>query len=113
MNIVKMKITGYDETSNSLIVCFSSDTTKSQNPDDYPKQAYQPITMWPDVTDVELIKKRMAVSGLHVVEMQEKKETFISDPQKIAQLKALVGNTYEYSVDTLLSPEVYENEVNM
>ena len=99
-----MKITGYDEESNSLLVAFASDDTASQNPESYPSLAYQPLTMWPDVTDIDILKKNIAVAGMWQAEQQAKKEAFISDPSKIAAFKSLVGQEIEYSISELLPP---------
>lgn len=104
MNTLKMKITGYDEESNSLLVAFASDDTTSQDPSVYQSYAYQPLTMWPDVTDIDILKKNIAVSGMWQAEQQAKKEAFISDPSKIDAFKALVGQEIEYSISELLPP---------
>jgi hypothetical protein len=109
MNIVKMKIVGYDEENNSLLASFASDTTASQNPADYPALAYQPISMWPDVTDADEIAKRMAVSGMYQAHQQAIKETFESDKTRIDALKALVGQEFEYTVSSLMSVVTLEN----
>ena len=101
MDKVRMKITGYDEASHSLLVSFASDTTKSQNPADYPSYAFQPLTMWPDVSDVNELKKRLAVSGMHHAQMQEAKEKFVADPQRVNALKAMVGQAQEFTVNEL------------
>jgi hypothetical protein len=104
MNTLKMKITGYDEESNSLLVAFASDNTASQDPTAYPSYAYQPLTMWPDVTDINILKKNIAVAGMWQAEQQAKKEAFIANPAKIAEYKALVGQEIEYSVSDLMPP---------
>lgn len=82
-----MKITGYEESSGSLLICFASDETQSQNPEDYPQYAYQPVTMYPDITDVSTIKKRLAIAGKYLVEQQKRKEVILSDPQNMQNLK--------------------------
>jgi len=102
MNTLKMKITGYDQDSNSLLVAFASDLTKSQNPEDYPSYAYQPITMWPDITDLEELKVRIAQTGVHIVEQQELKEQFVQDQQRVDQMRDLVGSTAEYPIEQLV-----------
>lgn len=102
MNTLKMKITGYDEDSNSLLVAFASDITLSSNPESYPSLAYQPLTMWPDITDIDTLKKNIAVAGIWQAEQQAKKEAFIADPIKIAEYNALVGQEIEYSISELL-----------
>jgi hypothetical protein len=101
MNKVKIKITGYDEASHSLLVSFASDTTKSQDPASYPSYAFQPLTMWPDVTDVNELKRRLALSGMHHAQMQEAKEKFMANPSRVAELKAMVGQTQEFTTNEL------------
>ena len=109
MDLVKMKIVGYDETNHSLLVAFASDTTASQNPADYPALAYQPISMWPDVTDTVEITRRIAVSGAYQAHQQAIKETFESDQTRIDALKALVGQEFEYTVSSLITVVTAEN----
>lgn len=104
MEKVKMKITGYDEDSNSLLVSFASDTTKSDDPSDYPSYAFQPLTMWPDISDPNEIKKRIAVAGIYHVTLQEAEEKFIADPDRINAFKSMVGQTYAFSTDELAIP---------
>ena len=101
MDKVRMKIMGYDEASHSLLVSFASDTTKSQDPADYPAYAFQPLTMWPDVTDPNEIKKRIAMAGMHHAQMQEAKENFVADPQRVNAFKAMAGQVQEFTVDEL------------
>lgn len=104
MNMLYMKIKSFDEQSNSLIVSFASDTTKSQNPDDYPAYAYQPINMWPDITDPLEIKKRIAMAGVYHAEQQEREESFIADASKVQEYLGMVGQQTTYAVSDLLPP---------
>lgn len=99
-----MKINSFDEQSNSLIVSFASDTTKSQNPTDYPSYAFQPINMWPDVTDPAEIKKRIAVAGIYHAEQQEREEKFIANPTKVAEYRAMVNAEDSFSIEELTTP---------
>lgn len=101
MNSVKFKIKGYDEASNSLLISFASDTTNSQDPETYVAYAFQPLTMWPDVTDIATLKKCIATAGMHHAQMQEAKEKFVLDTDRISSLKALVGQTHEFTVAEL------------
>jgi hypothetical protein len=105
MNSVKFKIKGYDETSNSLVISFASDTTASQYPEAYTAYAFQPLTMWPDVTSIEELKKKIAAAGIHHAGMQEAKEKFVADPARVAALKTLVGQTYEFTVAALTATD--------
>jgi hypothetical protein len=105
MNSVNVKIVGYDELSHSLLVSFASDVTASQDPAAYPAAAFQPLNMWPDITDVEEIKKRIAIAGMHHAERQKSKEDFLADPIKVEELKALVGQSFTYQVSDLAITE--------
>lgn len=104
MNTLYMKIHAFDEKSYSLIVSFASDTTKSQNPDNYPSYAYQPMNMWPDITDPAEIKKRVAIAGVYHAEQQEREEKFIADPVKVQEYKNMVGQENSYLVNDLIPP---------
>ena len=98
-----MKITGFDETSGSLLVSFASDTTKHQDPTEYSSFAYQPQTMWPDVVDPQKFPKLIATAGLWQTQQQEAKEKLDEDPSRINAIKAMVGQTYSYDVSDLVS----------
>lgn len=115
MNKIKLKINGYDEESHSLLVSFASDETQSQDPSSYQSYAYQPMTMWPDVTDVNEIKKRLAQAGIYLAEQQKIKEQFKADHAKIDAYKALVGQVVEFNIADLTTPSTptYPNEVNV
>ena len=104
MNKVKLTITGYDEESHSLLVSFASDTTVSKDPSAYPSYAFQPLAMWPDLTDIQELKKRIAIAGMHCAESQEAMEKFVADTQRVEALKNLVGQTCEFTVNELLAP---------
>jgi len=104
MNKLYMKIRGFEEPSCSLLVSFASDTTKSSNPDDYPQYSFQPINMWPDITDPTEIIKRIAVAGVYHVEQQEREETFTADSSKVDTYRGMVGNTTEFNMNDLIAP---------
>jgi len=101
MQTLYMKINGFDEISNSLLVSFASDTTNSQDPADYPSYAFQPLNMWPDVSDLTEIKKRIAVAGMYHAEQQEREENFVADPARVAEYQAMVGQESSYPVENL------------
>ena len=104
MKTIYMKIHAFEEQSYSLIASFASDTTKYQDPDKYPSYAFQPMNMWPDVTDPAEIKKRIAVAGLYHAEQQEREEKFIADPAKVQSYKDMVGQENSYPVVDLIPP---------
>lgn len=94
-----MKVVGYEESSGSLLVCFASDETKSQNPEDYEKLAYQPASMFPDITDPIQIKKRIAIAGKYIAEQQARKEKLISDKSIVSAYKNMVNSFEEYNIE--------------
>jgi len=104
MTNLYMKITGFDDSSNSLLVAFASDATQSQNPEDYASLAFQPANMWPDVTDTNEIKKRLAVAGVWHVEQQARKEMLDQNPTQLNGLKALVGVESTFVISELIPP---------
>lgn len=97
-----MKIVGFDEPSNSLLVSFASDETKSQNPEDYAALAFQPATMWPGVDDIAEIKKRIAISGMYNASVQANIEKLSADTVRIDAFKSLVGQSETYDTSTLM-----------
>jgi hypothetical protein len=114
MQTLKMKIVGYEEESHSLIVSFASDETASQDPSAYPSYAYQPMSMWPDITDPEELIKRIGHAGIHMAEQQKIKESFVQNQQLIDNLKSFVGQEKTYDVTALLElNESYSNETNI
>jgi hypothetical protein len=112
LKTLKLKITGYDEQTNSLLVSFASDSTKSQNPEDYPSYAYQPMIMWPDVTDPQEVIRRIAASGLYHAEQQALTESFIEDEDRINSLKSLVSQSAQYAIDDLMPSQISSIEIN-
>ena len=118
MNLIKLKINGYDEESHSLLVSFASDETQSQDPATYQSYAYQPMTMWPDVNDVNEIKKRLAQAGIYLADQQRIKEQFKADPAKVEAYKAMVGEVLEFNISDITTPATlatptYPNEVDV
>jgi hypothetical protein len=105
MQEIIMKIKGYDERNHSLIVSWCSDTTKSQNPDDYQALALQPLDMWPDA-DNQLLLKRIAEMGIHHVQSIERKENISQQDDRIEYLKSLVDQEFRVSVSDMI------NEIN-
>lgn len=102
-----MKIKAYDEDSQSLLVSFASDKTKSQNPNDYPAYAYQPASMYPGINDVNQIKKMIAVNGKYLAEQQAIKEQLKDDPVRNEQFKSMVDSLTEYDIqgDPYFNPQ--------
>ena len=110
MKTLKMKVLSYEDSTDSLIVSFASTDTLSQNPEDYQAMAYQPANMWPDITDLEEIKKRIATSGVYVTDQQKNREQLATNPTRKLELKSLVGQTFQYNISDLnpYNPEPVE-----
>jgi len=113
MNTLKMKIIGYEEDSYSLIVSFASDETASPDPSSYAAYSYQPMSMWPDITDASELIKRIGQSGLHMADQQRIKEQFVANETLVNNLKSFVGQEISYSISDLTNTETYTNEVQI
>jgi hypothetical protein len=99
MKKLYMKICGYEESSGSLLVKFASDETASQNPDDYTAYAYQPASMFPDITDPEIIKKRIAIAGKYLAEQLKIQENLKNDTQRVSIFSSMVNSLSEYNLE--------------
>lgn len=88
-----MKVHEFYEDSLDITVSFASDETQSQNPDDYAKLAFQPLTMWPGVVDIDELKKKIAVAGVWQTQQQVIKEQTKNNPQLVEMLAALIGTS--------------------
>lgn len=108
MNIIYMKIQSYDDPTNSLMVSFASDTTKSQNPADYPVYAFQPEVLWPNLVDINEIKKQIALSGVIIAQRQTDMESYLDDPTKEGMLRASVGDENAYIIADIEPAPVVE-----
>jgi hypothetical protein len=104
MNSVKMKVVGWDEENLTLIVKFAADDSASSI-DEVTSLAYQPLTMFPGVDNTESLIKKLAVSGIGICNMQKIKDQAKQNTAKIEEMKNLVGQTFEYTVEELLSLE--------
>jgi hypothetical protein len=116
MEKIKFKIHKYDEESNSVIISFSSDETATNNPDDYEGYAFQPIEMYPDITDMETLKKKIAEQGISLANMSKAKEDAKANTTMQNNWKALVGQTFEYNTSDVQSTSTevsYPNEINV
>lgn len=96
MNKIYIKIHRWDPHSKSLIVSFASDQTKSQNPDDYPQLAIQPMNMWPGVDTIEQIMKNMSNLARIQCEMTVRQEVQNDNLELIGKLEVLAGKEYTF-----------------
>jgi hypothetical protein len=112
MSAIKVNVSGYDEASQSLLVSFASDKTKSQNPADYPAYAIQ-ASAWGGSADIEQIKLAIARVGVGIVQAQESKEQAEDDPTMNASILSLVGQQFSCALEDVHSGGSYLNEVTL
>lgn len=97
-----MKIHSFEEESESLIVSYASDETESQNPSDYRPVAIQPRTLWPNVTDAEELKKKIAQLGVGQVLEQKKIEDIAKTPINVTLFKSVVSKkSVSYNIEDI------------
>lgn len=100
---VVVKIYGFEEANNSLIVAFNS-ADSSVDIDTRPKLAYQP-TMFENDTP-ENILKEIAKSGVSIAEQQDKQDALKVDQVAVNAYKGFVGQTLSYAVADLYAADV-------
>jgi hypothetical protein len=108
MEKIKVKIRAFDEASNSLIVAFGCDDTDDVVLDTCTALAYQP-TMFSDVVDPTEVLRRIAFSGISLVQQQKIQEAFAADTNRINTYKSFVGQSFEFSIAELTAPPIVEN----
>jgi hypothetical protein len=102
MNKLKMKIIDWEPQSLSLIVKFTSDVN-SFEVDDARPLAFQPLTMFPGVTDIDEVLKRIAVSGIGICENEAIRENALKNASKLENFANLKDQTFEYDVSYLVN----------
>ena len=105
---LKMKVVGFEEANNSLIVAFASNETASDNPEDYTSFAYQPIDMWPGVSSAEQLKKNIALTGISHTSQQALREQNPASEELVNELKSWVGQTFTFTENDLTVPASLE-----
>lgn len=105
-----MKIVGYDEASNSVLVSYASNETQSKDPADYP-----PVAIQVNATDaIEKIKRDIAAMGVQIVRAQINQEQMVSNENKVNEIKDLVGQEFSYAESDLdTTTGAFENEVTL
>ena len=98
MNTLNVKVQGYDETTGSLLVSFSTDAS-AKSVDDYQVLAFQPQNY--AASNVDVLMTTIANSGLSVAITQDRQEQIANSPSTIAEYKALVGQTFTYNANSL------------
>ena len=99
---IRIRIVGFDEENKTLTVAFASDTTKSRNPADYPPVLFQVFDMFPGA-DKDAILKEIGRAGLHHLERVVAKEQMEDTSAVEEELKALIGETVEFTPDEVRS----------
>ena len=97
-----MKIIDWEPQSLSLIVKFTSDVN-SFEVDDARPLAFQPLTMFPGVTDIDEVLKRIAVSGIGICENEAIRENALKNASNLENFANLKDQTFEYDVNYLVN----------
>jgi hypothetical protein len=108
MSTIKVKVVGYDEASNAVLVSFASNETQSQNPEDYPPVAIQVHA----TADIEKVKRDIARMGIQVVLSQINKERVTADTGRLDEIKALIGQEFSFA-ESDLDTSAFANEVTL
>lgn len=90
-----MKIYGFEEANNSIIVAFKSDQSTTAI-DDQPRMAFQP-TMFEE-TDPDKVLKRIAHAGLSIAETQDKQDALKENSVAVGSYKGKVGQSLTFSL---------------
>ena len=93
MNTLKMRITGWDESSKSLLVRFASDETANTDPSAYYDLAFQPHTMFPEANTAVEVKTALAKAGVSVAQEIKINEDLADDTDKLNMLRGLVSSS--------------------
>jgi len=102
MATIHTKIHEYNKDTQSVVVSFASDTTKSQNPDDYEKFNYDISSLVEESASQQDLKDALALAGLSWCEAHCKKEMLDDRPEKQAELESLVQTSWTQEV--ILNP---------
>jgi PBP1b-binding outer membrane lipoprotein LpoB len=112
MASLKMKVVRFEEDSKSLIVAFASDETASNNPENYAALAYQPIDMWPGVTNAEQLKRNIAMTGISHTTQQALREKNPASEELVTEFKSWVGQTFTFDTNDLSVPALPETPLH-
>ena len=93
MNTLKMRITGWDESSKSLLVIFASDETANTEAMAYYDLAFQPHTMFPEANTAVEVKTALAKAGVSVAQEIKINEDLADDTDKLNMLRGLVSSS--------------------
>jgi hypothetical protein len=112
MASLKMKVVRFEEESKSLIVAFASDETASSDPENYAALAYQPMNMWPGVTNAEQLKKNIALTGVSHTTQQALREKNPASEELVTEFKSWVGQTFTFDTNDLSVPALPETPLH-
>ncbi len=91
MNTLKMKITGWDEDSKSLLVRYASDETANTNPNAYGTLAFQPHLMFPEANTSVEVRTALAKAGVSVAQEIKTNEDLNNNTEKNNMYASLVS----------------------
>jgi hypothetical protein len=97
---VVMKIYEFDPSISAFLVAFNSEKSE-KNIDEQPRYSYR-LAMF-DTTDVDVIIKQIARSGVSIAESQDREEELKKDSVVLDVYQNKVGEVLTFDVATLYS----------
>lgn len=97
-NIIRIKIVGYDEETDSILVKACSDKSE-KSIDEYEPLAYQPISF--EELHPAKILEWVAKASIYTVYEQNKYEKWAKAEDTRAMLKTFIGKEFEYDIEYL------------
>ena len=91
MNTLKMKITGWDEDSKTILVRYASDETANTNPSAYYDLAFQPHLMFPEANTAVEVRTALAKAGVSVAQEIKTNEGLSNNATKNNMYSSLVS----------------------
>lgn len=97
MDDIHMKVIEWDETSNSIVVKFSSEEDL-ESIDKTDPIAFQPISMLVNEGTPENVVKNIIRTGIRICEERIKYQKALNNPDNLNYFKNMVGQTISHNV---------------
>lgn len=119
MSKIYMKCKNYDANTNSILVAFASDKTKSQDPEVYGYLNYQPYSMFPDVIEESELKEKLIQLGIAITNEIVRQDQISNDENYQSMMNNINNKSFVYdipdvpgdSVPIQLSEDIIPDEI--
>jgi hypothetical protein len=102
VDLLKMKVVGFDAVKSTLQIKFASDLAEKPI-DEYESHLFN-VVQDGNATNEEIIKA-LAQNGWNIALQQEIAEQISKDNEKVSQYQSYVGKEFEYTADELFNPQ--------